>query len=173
MLARASRLFRLLPAALAAAVLAGCGGSETDETKFIAQSRAEAVERTLDRIERDIADGDCDRAQSGVARLRGQVENFPERYDGRLVANVTQWVDHLDQQVPVDCGEEEQEEDETPTPTATPEEEETPEATVTPEATPTPVPTRTATPAPTQTPASPVEPPNGGGAAPDEDGVAP
>ena len=97
---------------------------------------------------------------------------FADRYDGRLVANMGQWVDHLDQQVPIDCGEEEPEE-ETPTPTATPEEEETPEATPTPDATETPTPAATATPVPTPPPASPVEPPNGGGAAPDEDGVAP
>ncbi|MDP9386012.1 MAG: hypothetical protein M3P50_12430 [Actinomycetota bacterium] len=173
MSARPSRLSRLVSAALAALALGACGGSETDDRKFIAQSRAEALERTLDRVERDIADDDCDQAQSGVARLRSQVADLPESYDGRLVFNLTQWVEHLDQQVPRDCGEEEREE-ETPTPTATPEEEETPEATPTPTATATPVPTTTATPTPTQPPTSPIEPPDEGGAAgPEEEGPAP
>lgn len=172
MLARPSPLLRLAAAALAALGLAACGGSETDEREFIAPSRAEALERTLERVEGNLADSECDKAQAGVARLRSQVDDLPERSNGRLVSNLIQWVEHLDGQVPQDCQEEEPEE--TPTPVATPEEEETPEETVTPEATETPAPTPTATPVPTQPPASPLEPPDeGGAAAPDEDGVAP
>ena len=176
--ARAPRLIRPLLVLLATGVLAGCGASETDERQFIAQSRAEALERTLERVETDIADGKCNAAQRSAGRLRSQVADLPESYDGALVTNLTQWVDHLDQRIPEDCGEKEEEkepeEEETPSPTPTPDETATPEPEATPEATPTPQATPTATPVPTQPPASPVEPPDEGGVeGPEEDGVSP
>jgi len=177
--ARRARLLSPLLALVATAALTACGGSEADDRKFIAQSRAEGLERTLQRVEEDIAGDDCSDAQRSVARLRAQVADLPESYDGRLVTNLAQWVDHLDQRVPQDCGADEEPtpepaEEETPTPTPTPDETPTPEATETPEATPTPAATPEPTPAPTQTPASPVEPPDEGGVeAPEENGVAP
>ena len=160
-------------------MLAGCGGSETDDRKFLAQSRAESLERTLERVETDIADDRCNAAQRGAARLRSQVADLPESYDGALVTNLTQWVDHLDQRIPEDCGKQEEEDrfpedEETPSPTPTPDETATPEATETPQATATPQATPTVTPAPTQPPASPVEPPDEGGVeGPEENGVSP
>ncbi|HEX8104259.1 MAG TPA: hypothetical protein VF533_16705 [Solirubrobacteraceae bacterium] len=148
-------------ASLAALLAAGCGSEGTPERKLIAQSKAQAMVKTIDRAESALADGRCDSAQNAVARLRRQAQELPESYDARLVANVSDWVDHLEQRVPEDCtdrAEEKKDDDKketpTPTPTETPEETETPTptptVTATPTATATPVPTATATPIPDQ-----------------------
>ena len=164
----------LLLAALAT-VLAACGGSETDDRKFVAQSRAESLLRTVDRVESDLGEGSCEAAGRAVGRLRTQVSELPESYDGALVSNLTQWVDHLDARVQEDCTDEsEPEPSATPseTPTETPSETPTPTPTETPTETPTPTPTETPSPTPTPTVPSPApEPPGTGGVSPgDEEG---
>ena len=88
------RRLRPLFAVLAVLALAGCG-QETDERKFIAESRAERLGSALDRVQRDLQEGDCDRAASGVARVREEVADLPDRTDARLVSNLGEWVDHL------------------------------------------------------------------------------
>jgi hypothetical protein len=123
--------------------LAACGTSKADERKFIAQSRAESLLRTVDRVESDLGDGSCNDAARDVSRLRSQVSDLPKSYDGKLIGNLTQWVDYLDTRVQEDCTA-----SSTPEPSATPSQ--TP--TETPSATPTPTPTRTPTPTPTPTP---------------------
>ena len=141
-------LRRLLPLLLVALIAGACGGSETRSTKFIAQSTAERFQTTLASAESNLDAGRCETALERIESLRGQVEEWPDAYDAELEANVRAWIDHLEQRVPSDCGDEEEE---TPTPTETPEE--TP--TETPTETATPAPTETATPAPTET-ATPV-----------------
>jgi hypothetical protein len=163
----------VLLVALLAPVLAACGGSETDERKFIAQSRAETLLRSVDRVESDLGEGACEDAARGVGRLREQVSDLPESYDGALVSNLSQWIDYLDQRVVQDCTDAQEEETPTPTPSATetPEETPTPEATETPEETPTPEPSPEPTATPTPTVPSPApEPPGTGGVSPGDEG---
>ena len=163
------RLLRLLPVLPLVALATACGGKETDEREFIAQSRAATLVRSVDRIEADLESGDCEQALSGVDRLRAQVGRLPDSYNGRLIANLTQWVDHLDSRVPQDC--------DAPEPDATATPEETVEPTPTPEetATPTPTPDETPEPDPTTTPVpipSPdPDPPDTGGVPPGDDGA--
>jgi hypothetical protein len=145
---------RLLISLLACALLiAGCGGSDTEATKFIAKSRAAKLQTTLDAVEEDVAADRCNQAASGVERMRAQVADFPAAYDAGLVANVAQWVDHIDARLESDCG---ATEEESPTPSPSPSPEPSPTETAEPDetATPddTPEPTETASPDPEPTP---------------------
>jgi hypothetical protein len=172
---------RLLISLLACALLiAGCGGSDTESTKFIAKSRAAKLQTTLDAVEEDVAADRCDQAASGVERMRAQVADFPAAYDAGLVANVAQWVDHIDARLEGDCGAPE-EESPTPSPSPSPSPTETtePDETATPDDTP--EPTETASPDPEPTPEpdepdpAPTPPPpsddlDGTGGAPGEEG---
>jgi hypothetical protein len=161
----------LVPVALLCATLAACGGEDTAPTKFIAKSRAETLLRSVDRVESDLSDGSCDAAAREVARLRTQVSDLPDSYDGALVSNLSQWVDHLDERVQQDCTDAGAEESPTPTPseTPTPDETATPTPTETPTETPTPTSTPSATPTATPTVPSPSpEPGDTGGVSPDD-----
>lgn len=160
----------LVLVAVLASVLAACGGEETDARKFIAKSRAETLLRSVDRVQADLDDGSCDDAASDVERLRAQVGRLPSSYDGALISNLSQWVDHLDARVQQDCTAPGAEETPTPAPSETP----TPEETATPTPSPTETPTPTATPSPTATPTPTVpspspEPGGTGGVSPGDD----
>lgn len=167
----------VLVVSLACSALAftACGGSDAAERKLIAQSRADALVRSVDEIEVAITEGDCPAATAGVDPLRAQVERLPEATDDKLVANLAQWVDHLQERVPADCEAPAEEPTETPAPTEAPEETPTPSPTPTetPDetATPAPTPDDTQTPAPTPTPGSGDSDGSGnGGASPEEEG---
>jgi cell division septation protein DedD len=168
-------LLALLPALAAA----GCGASEEQERKLIAQSRSEALLKTVDRLEGDLEEGKCNAARRDVDRLRTQIGDLPERTSGRLVSNLSQWTDHIDGRLSTDCRRPEPKETptETPeateTPTAEPTETATPDPTETPTPTPTDTPTATPTPAPTEPDAGDEEPPDVGGAPSDEEGEVP
>lgn len=164
----------LLPLAVAviALVPAACGGSDSSESRLIGQTRSQALLRSLDRVEGDVQGQHCVASRAEVDRLRAQVNDLPKRTDGGLVANLTQWVDHLEQRVPEDC---QAAAEPTPSPaeTATP-----PEPTGTATSTPTPsaTPDKTATPTPTPTPgetATPTPTPAGGAQSPDAGGASP
>lgn len=158
----------------ACAVLAAssCGGSDAPDRRLITQSRAEALLRSVDRVEGGLAEGDCPRAGAGVDALRTRVQDLPEATDGRLVTNLTQWVDHLEARVLESCEAASEEPTAEPTPSATPEEPtETPSPSRTPDATPTPAPTpdEAETPDPTPEPEE-QDPPDTGGTAPEDEG---
>ncbi|MBA2515037.1 MAG: hypothetical protein H0V26_12050 [Solirubrobacterales bacterium] len=169
----APRPLLVLLSACAALASPACGGSDAEDRKLIVDSKAEALLRNVDRVAADLSDRDCVGATAEVNRLRTRVQDLPESTDGGLVTNLTQWVDHLEAQVPEDC---QDIEDPTPsaTPTETPEEETatpSPSPTETPDETPTP----SATPDETTTPESTPDPgeaeePDTGGASPEEEG---
>jgi hypothetical protein len=149
--------------AVLCASLAACGGEDTPPRKFIAQSRAEALLRSVDRVGSNLDDGDCDGAARDVARLRSQVSDLPDSYDGALVSNLSQWVDHLDARVQQDCTDADAEESPTPAASETPTPEKTETPTPTPTPTETPSPTPTPSPSPTATPTAPSASPEPGG----------
>jgi cell division septation protein DedD len=149
--------------AVLCATLTACGGEDTAPRKFIAQSRAESLLRSVDRIGSDLDEGKCDSAARAVARLRSQVSDLPESYDGALVSNLSQWVDHLDARVQQDCTDADAEESPTPAPSETPTPEETETPTPTPSPTETPSATPTPSPSPTATPTVPSPSPESGG----------
>jgi uncharacterized membrane-anchored protein len=165
-----TRPLRLLLAVLLTALLPACGGSQTNDRQFIAKSRSATLVRSVDRIEADLQSKDCNGALASVARVRAQVARLPSSYNGRLIGNITQWIDYLDSRIPADCNKTAKPKasatpDETTTPTPTPAETETP----------TPTPDKTATPEPTSTPV-PIPTPdanNGGSQSPDAGGVPP
>lgn len=107
-------------AALAALLLAGCGG-ETDERRIPAE-RAELLSSTLREVERATADEDCARAQTFLTRAVSRVSELPASVDGRLVAQLQQGIVRLQQLVPKECAPEPEPE---PTPTETTETTET------------------------------------------------
>ena len=173
---------RALAALLAVLALSACGGDASSERKLIAQARADEMVAALDGVERNLEARKCDRASAGVARVREEIAQLPDRTDARLVANLTEWTDHLDRQVAQDC---EPKPRKTPTPTPTETATATPTATVTATPTVTAVPTATATatatPVPTATGQPTVDPgfqddggsdgeerPGTGGVVPDE-----
>ena len=162
-----TRPLRLLLALPLVALLAACGQSETNDREFIAKSRSATLVRSVDRIEADLQSDDCKGALAGVTRVRSQVERLPDSYNGRLISNITQWIDYLDARIPEDC--EKPEPDATPTPDETETPTPTPDETATPSATP----DQTATPAPTTTPVPIPTPDTGGSGAPDTGGVPP
>ena len=158
----------LLAIWLGALALAGCGG---ENRALIPQDQADQLVALVEDAGAASANGDCDEARRTVREATLELNELPRRTDPELKQNLADWLAHLDSQIESSCGEEE----ESPTPTATPEATETP--TPTPDATETPTPT--ATPAPTETPvptATP-EPGTGGEPAPEQppgaDGVPP
>ncbi len=142
---------RLLLAALCAAVLGGCG--QEDNPRLIPSQDADALRASVSAIGTAIDDGECETAEQGVEDTRRQVAELPPRVAKSLRANLTEWLDQIEERIPEDC---EEQPDETPTPeaedTPTPEPEQTPTPTPTPTETPTPTPTETPTPTPTPTP---------------------
>lgn len=157
-------LLALLFCAAFAAV--GCGGSGTADRKLIAQSRADALVAGVDRVGSDIGDGDCPSANDELDKVRALVERLPKATDGRLVGNLTKWIDHLGSRIAEDCQAAE-EETPSPTPTESPTQTSTPTPTETPDKTPTPTATPDETPTPEPTPDA------GDGGAPDTGGAAP
>lgn len=153
----------------AALAFTACGGSEGNERRLIAETRADAMLRGLDRIDADLADGDCPGAVTRINALRGQVERLPEATDGKLVNNLNEWVDHLEGRVDDDCQAAEEEPTASPSPTVTPEETPSPTPTATPDETPSP----TATPDDTPEPEPEPEPEPGDSQGPDNGGSAP
>jgi outer membrane biosynthesis protein TonB len=148
---------------LLAVLAAGCG---SEEPELIPQARAGQLTATVDEIAGACADEDPDRARAAIAAANQLVSELPRRVDDRLVANVRDWLSHIEDRLSRDCRAE-------PTPTPEPTETATPEPTETP----TPEPTETATPEPTETPPPEptpevtVEPPGDGGvSAPEDDG---
>jgi outer membrane biosynthesis protein TonB len=153
----------LAPALVAAALLAGCG--ETN-TALIPEDRAQTLLAAVDQVEAACADGEVQDAQAALDDLSAQVNELPRRVEARLKRNMRNWVEHLDERLDRDC-----EPEPTETVTAEPTETVTPEPTETAEPTVTPEPTETPTPEPTETPTVvPTETPDTGGATgPDEE----
>ena len=146
----------LVPALVAAALLAGCG--ETNRA-LIPEERAQAMLETLDSAESACNDNNVQDAQRAVDDLSAQANELPRRVDAQLKQNMQDWVQQVNRRLDRDCEEKETATPE-PTETATPEPTET--ATPEPTETATPEPTETATPEPTETPA-PTETPDTGG----------
>ena len=146
---------------LAVLPVAGCG---SEEPELIPQTRASQLTTVVDEIADACAAEEPDKARAGVAAANQMVSELPRRVDDPLVANMREWLSHIEGRLDRDCKAEE-----TPTPepteTATPEPTET--ATPEPTETATPEPTETATPEPT--PEVPVEPGGDGGVPAPED----
>jgi outer membrane murein-binding lipoprotein Lpp len=149
----------LAPALVAAALLAGCGQTNT---RLIPADRAQELEATLDQVESACAGGEAQEAQSALDDLSAQVNELPRKVEAKLKRNMRDWVSQIERRLERDCKPEE-------TPTPTPTETETPTPTET--ATPTPTATETATPTPTvtETPAPTTTPDAGGAPAPEGD----
>ena len=130
---------------LLAVLAAGCG---SEETELIPQTRASQLTATVDEIADACADEDPDKARAALAAANQLVSELPRRVDDRLVANIRDWLRHVQGRLGRDC-----------------------EA----RSTPMPEPTETATPEPTETPAPEptpdvtVEPPGDGGVSAPED----
>jgi hypothetical protein len=145
----------LAPALVAAALLAGCGGTNDD---LIPEDRAQALETALDQVQSACSEGNEQDAQAAIDDLSARVNELPRKVNAKLKRNMRQWVKQIDDRADNDCQPEE-------TPTPTPTETETPTPTET--ATPTETPTATETATPTETPtetATPTETPDSGGA---------
>jgi outer membrane biosynthesis protein TonB len=143
---------------LLAVLAAGCG---REEQSLIPESRATLLTATVDEITAACDAEDPAKASAAVTAANQQVSELPRAVDAELKRNLRDWLNHIGDRVERDC---EPKQEETPTPTATPEPTETP--TPEPTETPTPEPTETATPVPTEPPAEPgptVEPPGEGG----------
>jgi cell division septation protein DedD len=153
----------LAPALAAAALLAGCGQTNT---ALIPDDRAQALQDVLDQVETSCTDGDPVEAQRAVDDLSAQVNELPRKVNTRLKRNLHDWVGQIERRIDRDC---EPAAEETPTPsptqTETPEPTETPTETPPPEATETP----TATPTATETPAPTTTPDSGGAPAPGDE----
>ena len=153
-----------LPVLLAAG-LAGCGDSGND---LIPPRTAARMIEQVDRVEAAMSGEKpaCTEAREAAQAGRRRATGLSSKVDEDLKRNLTQWVDHLEDEVRKECRRrEEPKETATPTPTATEEPEETP--------TPEPTPTETATPEPTPTATATPEPtpdPGGTGAPEEEDG---
>jgi outer membrane biosynthesis protein TonB len=152
---------RLLVAVVLCTGLASCGA---ENKKLIAESRADALLRDLDRIERSVEADRCDTAQRQVNEAVVKVQALPRSTDRRLRNNLEEWYGQLAERIVAECG---QEAEPTPTATETPEETTTPEPTPTETETPEPTPTETQTPEPTPT----EQPPDDGGVSPPEEGA--
>jgi hypothetical protein len=153
--------FLLLGLALAAMLLAACGGSNPH---LIPSDRADALSSKVDEIGQKTSGNDCTGAEQAVQEARNQVLGLPAAVSSRLRANLLEWVNHAGQQVPKDC---QSTPKETPTPSQTAAPTDTPSPSATPDktSTPTPSPSATDTPAPDQTP-DPAQPPSTGGVTP-------
>jgi outer membrane biosynthesis protein TonB len=155
----------LAPALAAAALLAGCGQTNT---ALIPDDRAQSLQDVLDQVETACTDGDPVAAQRAVDDLSAQVNELPRKVDNRLKRNMRDWVEQVERRLDRDCEPtEEATPSPTPTETETPEPTETPTATETPE--PTETPTATETPEPTETPVPTTTPDSGGAPAPGDE----
>jgi hypothetical protein len=161
---RPRHLHLLLGLLVVALLLGGCG---RENPHLLRQSDADRLSNTTDEVSQLVSDHDCAGARKAVADAETQVTELPRITAQRLRQNLSDWYDHLDQQVRNDCTEAEE------TPTATPSATET--ATQTPTASPTKTPTETATPTatPTETAtptSTPTVEPEGGTGVPGDDG---
>ena len=147
-----------------ALALGGCG--ERENPAMLPPDDAAALTALVDQIESQAAAGECAVAAQTVVELRQGIENLPARVSDRLVTNLGQWTDQVEERLGEDC--EEPEPTATPSPTETATTTETPTPTATPEATETPTPT--ATPDATATPTPGTEPDGGGGVPGGDDG---
>jgi hypothetical protein len=110
---------------------------------MLRQSNADALTQTADRLQAACDGQDREEAQNQVDQATQEIEELPSGTSTRLVANLKQWVAHIEARIDHDC-----KAAATPVPTAT----KTPAPTATPTPTPTPTPTATPTPTPTATP---------------------
>jgi outer membrane biosynthesis protein TonB len=146
---------------LAVIPLAACG---SEDPELIPQTRASALESTLDEVTSACDDEDPAKAKAAVRQANQLVSELPRRVDADLKRNVRDWLSHIGDRIDSDC---KAKEEETPTPTPSA----TASPTPSPTETPTPKPTETPTPAPTETPPpeATVEPPGNGGVPAPED----
>jgi hypothetical protein len=131
---------------VACAGLVACGSSANDRRDLIPQRSADRLKSALSDVESAVDDGDCDAAESAVARARGVLVNLPRAVDDRLVARLREGIDNLQKIAPDECQQQTTTSTETTTQTTTPTET-TPTETTNTETTP----TETTTTTPTET----------------------
>jgi hypothetical protein len=155
---------RALPVLLLAAgiLAAGCG---QENRSLIPEDNARALVENVDAVDAACSANDVDAAEDALNRVSDGISELPRRVDDDLQQNMREWVEQVQGRLERDC--EAEQEEETPTATATPAETPTATPTETPTATPTETPTETPTATPTETPAPTVTPPptedDGGG----------
>lgn len=142
--------------ALAAAGLAGCGGSGND---LLPERTAARMIEQLENVETAMAANppQCETARNAAQAGRRRAEGLSSRVDGELKRNLIQWFEHLEDEARKECSRRLKPEE---TATAEPTETATPEATEEPEETPTSEPTETPTSEPTETPTAEPTPQN-------------
>jgi hypothetical protein len=150
----------LATALVAAALLAGCGKTNT---ALIPGDRASSLQDTVNQIQDACNNHDVQAAQSALDEASAQINELPRKVDRQLKANLRDWVNQIERRVDRDC---QDEATPTPTPTQTDTPTSTPTATETPTPTPTPTPTATETPTPTATAPATATPGDGGTEAP-------
>jgi outer membrane biosynthesis protein TonB len=166
---RPSSLTRPMPRALAAlAVVAALlgAGCASDNRRLIPEDDAEDLKATVEQIATSAAEGDCDAARRQVQDAKQQVTTLDRSVARGLRTDLTNWLDHIEQRLPRDCEEQQEEEpEETQTPNPTPAETETatPAPTETATAVPTEVPTEAPTEAPTESGTGGADPGSGNG----------
>jgi hypothetical protein len=105
---------------VACAGLVACGSSASDRRDLIPQRSAERLKSALADVQSAVDDGDCDAAESAVARARGVLVNLPRAVDDRLVARLREGIDNLQKIAPDECQGQTTTSTETTTQTTTP-----------------------------------------------------
>lgn len=151
----------LLLAAGLSALLAGCG---SENSALIPQDDADRLSALVAEAGDASNAGECDDARRAVREAEQQLSALPRKTDHELKGNLKEWLDHLAGEIADGC---EAPREETPAPTASPDETQEPEES----ATPAPSESPTATPSPTVSPepTSTVDPGTGGEEGPPEE----
>jgi hypothetical protein len=148
------------------AALVACGSGGGDRSDLIPQRSASRLKSALSDAQSAVEQGDCDAAESAVARARGILVNLPRAVDDRLVARLREGLDNLQQIAPEECQQQDTTSTETTTqtttPTATTPTDTTPTDTTPTDTTPTGTTPTTTTGTTTAPPATPTTPPASG-----------
>lgn len=159
---------RALLLLVAGTLAVGCGGKDTDPSRFLSSQDANYLRVRVEQADSANGRDDCSEARSEIARALTRVDTIDgrDRVSKRLTRNLRDWLENLRGGISDECGRD-TEPSATPTPEETIPEETTPTETETepeettptePEETPTPSPTPEETPTPIPTPS----PDNGG-----------
>ena len=109
----------LATALVAAALLAGCGKTNT---ALIPGDRASALQDTVNQVQDACNNHDVQAAQSALDEASAQINELPRKVDRQLKANLRDWVNQIERRVDRDCQDQ-------ATPTSTPTQTETPSPT--------------------------------------------
>ena len=93
----------LLASIALAAPLAGCGNGNEDHSKLLSANRATQLRSSLDEVERQLDDGDCEGAANTVLAFQQKVNSLPARLNASLRDALTSGAVRLQRQVETQC----------------------------------------------------------------------